>query len=102
MNGLEVLARHKWGVSKGEDGLADRLLQLCLPNRVLGWRESSMCPDGVRLGSKGAGCRGEALDRRALPGQLHDKLDRWFPLILGGLLCYRSGSHRWLGRRGLE
>ncbi len=51
-----------------------------------------MCTDGVDLRNKSAGRRGEALDRRTLLGRLHDMLDRWFPLILGGLLCYRPGN----------
>ena len=85
MNGFEVLARHSWGVSKGEDGVADCLLLLRLPNLVMGWREICMRCDCVRLGSKGAARRGEALDRRAFHGQLHERLDQWFPVILGGL-----------------
>jgi hypothetical protein len=85
VNELKVLACHNWGVSKGEDGLANCLLQLRLPKLVLGWREICLRCDGARLMSKRAGRRGEALACLAFLGRLHERLDRWFPLILGGL-----------------
>ena len=71
MDGMEMGSCHKWGMPKGEDGLANRILKLCLPCRVLGGGKGIVSTGGVGLRGKGAGLRGEALASWSLLGRWH-------------------------------